>query len=240
METSDSSRKEILNELMSTTPARIGVGRAGTRPLTATMLQLRLDHAAAVDAVYGEVSKSLLEEMGLFSVETKSESKEIYLKRPDQGRRLTEEGKLLISTRCSLEPEVQIVVSDGLSAAAIEANIRDVYPALIDSLRIHGLSWGTTFFVKNGRVACMDPIGEILRPQVLVLLIGERPGLVSARSMSAYMSYRPRMGMMESDRNVISNIHIAGTPPIEAGAHIGTVLKAMFDQQTSGTSLLTY
>jgi ethanolamine ammonia-lyase small subunit len=237
METSDSSGNEILADLMRSTPARIGVGRAGTRPPTATLLQLRLDHAAAVDAVYGEVSKSLLEEMGFLSVETMSESKEIYLKRPDLGRRLTEEGKLLISTRCSLEPEVQIVVSDGLSADAIEANIRDVYPALIDSLRIYGLSWGTTFFVKNGRVACMDPIGEILRPQVLVLLIGERPGLVSARSMSAYMCYRPRMGMMESDRNVISNIHIAGTPPIEAGAYIGTVLKAMLDQQTSGTGL---
>lgn len=238
MESSDSTRNEVLADLTRATPARIGVGRAGTRPTTAKMLQLRLDHAAAVDAVYSEVPNSLLDEMGFFTVETQCDSKEIYLKRPDQGRRLTEEGELLISSRCILEPEVQIVVSDGLSSAAIEANIRDVYPALLDSLRIYGLSWGTTFFVKNGRVACMDPIGKILRPQVIVLLIGERPGLVSARSMSAYMCYQPRMGMMESERNVISNIHIAGTPPIEAGAHIGTVLKAMLDQRTSGTNLV--
>jgi ethanolamine ammonia-lyase small subunit len=176
--------------------------------------------------------------MGFFLVNTMADSKETYLKRPDQGRKLTEAGRELISSRCVQEPEVQIVISDGLSVAAVEASVRDVYLVLLDSLRIHGLSWGTTLFVKNGRVACMDQVGDLLRPQVLVLLIGERPGLVSARSLSAYMGYSPRTGMMESDRNVISNIHAAGTPPIEAGAHIGSVLKAMLDQRTSGISLM--
>jgi len=224
--------------LLQSTPARIGVGRAGTRPTTKAMLQLRLDHAAAVDAVYGEVSPSLLEEMGFFSVASEADGKETYLRRPDLGRRLTVEAKAALRERCAEQPEVQIVVSDGLSADAIEANVRDVYPALLDSLRVQGLTWGTTFFVKNGRVAVMDQIGDILQPQVMVLLIGERPGLVSARSMSAYMCYRPRIGMLEADRNVISNIHAAGTPPLEAGAHIGTVLKAMLEQKTSGTRLI--
>ncbi|MEB3101615.1 ethanolamine ammonia-lyase subunit EutC [Ferviditalea candida] len=230
--------KEGLLELTASTPARIGVWRTGTRPLTSTQLKLRIDHAAAVDSVYGEVNRSLLDEMGLFTVETQFENTENYLKRPDKGRVLTEEGAALIRQKCAMRPQVQIVVSDGLSANAVEANLRDVYPALLDSLRSHGLSWGTPFFVKGGRVASMDHIGELLQPEALVLLIGERPGLVTSSSMSAYMCYRPRKGIVESDRTVISNIHRGGTPPIEAGAHIGTVLRAMIDQRASGVKLV--
>jgi ethanolamine ammonia-lyase small subunit len=86
----------------------------------------------------------------------------------------------------------------------------------------------------------MDHIGEILKPEVVVLLIGERPGLTTSQSMSAYMCYLPRRGVVESDRNVISNIHPLGASPIEAGAHIGTMLKLMLEQQTSGIHLLNY
>ncbi|RNB90730.1 ethanolamine ammonia-lyase subunit EutC [Brevibacillus fluminis] len=229
--------KEGLEELLASTPGRIGVWRTGTRPLTKTMLQLRVDHAAAVDAVYGEVSEGLLQEFRLFSVETTHENTETYLKRPDLGRIITEQGVSLIKERCKMKPQVQVVVSDGLSASAVEANLRDVYPALLDSLASYGLSVGTPFFVKGGRVACMDHIGEILQPDVFVLLIGERPGLVTANSMSAYMCYRPRRGTVESDRTVISNIHRGGTSPVEAGAHIGTVLKKMLEQQASGVKL---
>jgi ethanolamine ammonia-lyase small subunit len=228
---------EGIDELRKVTPARIGVWRTGTRPLTKTILKLQLDHAAAVDAVSGEVLDSLLKEFNLFTVETCYENKEVYLKRPDKGRVLTEEAVKTIQEKCVKKPQVQIVVSDGLSASAIKANLRDIYPALLDSLEVNGLTQGTPFFVKGGRVACMDHIGEILQPEVLVLLIGERPGLVSANSMSAYMCYRPRKGMVESERTVISNIHSGGTPPIEAGAHIGTVLRKMIDQKASGVHL---
>lgn len=226
-----------ISKLVHSTPARIGVWRAGTRPLTKTMLKLQFDHAAAIDAVGGEVLETCLHEFDLFTVETCYENKEVYLKRPDKGRVLTEAAVETIKERCQMRPQVQIIVSDGLSASAVEANLKDVYPALLDSLKINHLSCGTPFFVKGGRVACMDHIGEILHPEVLVLLIGERPGLVSASSMSAYMCYRPRKGMIESERTVISNIHPNGTPPIEAGAHIGTVLRKMLEQQTSGVKL---
>jgi ethanolamine ammonia-lyase small subunit len=230
-------RDEILEELIRSTPARIGVGRAGTRPLTSTLLKLRLDHAAAVDAVYGEVRRELLEEMKLFSVKTMCKDKEMYLKRPDLGRRLNPESEARVVAACEARPQVQIVVSGGLSAEAIEANIQDVYPALLDSLRSYKLTWGTSFFVENGRVALMDHIGELLGPEVLVMLIGERPGLVSPQSMSAYLCYRPRIGTVESDRNVLSNIHRNGTQPIEAGAHIGSLVHAMIEQGTSGLKL---
>ncbi|WP_066088407.1 ethanolamine ammonia-lyase subunit EutC [Neobacillus novalis] len=229
--------QEGVADLITSTPARIGVWRTGTRPLTKTMLKLQFDHAAAIDAVGGEVLENYLEEFALFTVETCYENKEVYLKRPDKGRVLTDAAVQTITERCHNRPQVQIVVSDGLSACAVETNLKDVYPALLDSLQLNNLTCGTPFFVKGGRVACMDHIGEILEPEVLVLLIGERPGLVSASSMSAYMCYRPRKGIVESDRNVISNIHPLGTPPVEAGAHIGTVLQKMLEQKASGVKL---
>ncbi|MEX2415050.1 MAG: ethanolamine ammonia-lyase subunit EutC [Paenibacillaceae bacterium] len=229
---------ENMAELQASTPARIGVWRAGTRPLTRTMLKFFLDHAAAVDSVNGEVSQELIDKFGLFTVETCIDNKEHYLKRPDKGRLINEQGVALIKERCIRKPQVQIVVSDGLSAGAIEANLADVLPSLLDSLKAQQLQAGKPFFVKGGRVACMDHIGELLEPEVLVILIGERPGLVSASSMSAYMCYRPRKGMVESQRTVISNIHRGGTPPVEAGAHIGTILKRMLEQKASGVNLM--
>lgn len=231
-------RERKWKEFLKSTPARIGVGRTGTRPLTKDMLKFRSDHAAAVDAVYGDVSQKLLDEFQWFTVDTCFESKEEYLKRPDKGRRISDSGVKTLEELASFHPQVQIVVSDGLSSAAIEENIRDIYPALIDSLKINGLTWGTTFFVRGGRVGCMNHIGDLLKPEVLVLFIGERPGLVSADSMSAYMCYQPRSGKTDSDRLVLSNIHRKGTPPVEAGAHIGTLIKKMLEQQVSGVNFV--
>lgn len=229
--------RDWLGVLKQVTPARIGVGRTGTRPRTKDFLSFRIDHAAAVDSVYGEVPERLLQELGLFTVRTCAETKEQYLKRPDLGRMLSAEGEALIRERCVQQPQVQVVISDGLSASAIEENILDVYPALLDSLDAYGLKTGTSFFVKGGRVACMDAIGELLKPEAFVLLIGERPGLVCASSLSAYMCYRPRKGTKEAERMVISNIHKRGTPPIEAAAHIGTLVSKMLEQKASGVHL---
>ncbi|MEW9671116.1 ethanolamine ammonia-lyase subunit EutC [Ammoniphilus sp. 3BR4] len=224
--------------LRRSTPARIGVGRTGTRPLTQTLLQFRADHAAAVDAVYGEVSLSLLEKHGLFTIETEYKTKSNYLNRPDDGRRFSAEALAHLSSVCVKKPQVQVVVSDGLSASAVEENLSDIYPALMDSLTVYGLTVGTPFFVKGGRVGCMDPIGDCLEPEVLVLLIGERPGLVTPSSLSAYMCYRPRAGRKDAERTVISNIHRKGTPAIEAGAYIGTLAMKMIEQQVSGVGLV--
>jgi ethanolamine ammonia-lyase small subunit len=227
-----------VEELTQSTPARIGLWRTGTRPLTKDLLRLRCDHAAAVDSIYGTVNQQVLDEFSLFTTYTQTEHKEDYLRRPDHGRLLTDESVMKIRQSCIHKPQVQIVVSDGLSANAIDANLSDVLPALLDSIQANGLTCGTSFFVARGRVACMDHIGDILQPETLVILIGERPGLVSSSSMSAYMCYRPQKGMLESNRNVISNIHRGGTPPIEAGAHIGTMLKQMLEQQASGVKLI--
>jgi ethanolamine ammonia-lyase small subunit len=228
----------IFERLAQQTPARIRVGRAGTRPLTEEILKLRLAHAQAIDSVYGEVSAATLDAFGLFAVNTMFGDKESYLKRPDKGRILTEEAGKEITERCAHKPQVQIVISDGLSAKAVDDNLPDILPALTDSLLINNLVSGTPFFVRGGRVGCMDDIGRLLEPEVLVLLIGERPGLAAAASMSAYMCYQPRPGKKDSDRMVISNIHRRGTPPVEAGAHIGTILRKMLEQQVSGVNLV--
>jgi ethanolamine ammonia-lyase small subunit len=230
--------KEQLATLMKQTPARIGTGRAGLRPKTDAWLTFRFDHAAAVDAVYGTVDEEVLKRMNLFSVTTQVDNKEEYILRPDLGRRLSEKSKQILRERCKSKPKVQIVVSDGLSSQAVEANAEDTYLALVQSLKTLGIETGTPFFVERGRVAVMDDIGEVLEPDVVVLLIGERPGLVSAESLSAYLCYKPRRGTVEADRMVISNIHAGGIPPVEAGAYLGSVIQKILKYEASGVSLV--
>ncbi|MGE7673620.1 ethanolamine ammonia-lyase subunit EutC [Lysinibacillus sp. NPDC094403] len=220
------------------TPARIGVGRAGTRPKTKTWLKFRLDHAAAVDAVYGEVTEGLLQKLDVFQVTTRVTDKEEYITRPDLGRRLSDESKALIQSKCVKNPKVQIIISNGLSASAIEENVQDVYLALQQSLSNLNIEIGTTFYIDKGRVALMDEIGELLQAEVIVYLIGERPGLVSAESMSAYICYQPRIGTVEADRMVVSNIHKGGIPPLEAGAYLGTVVQKILHYKASGVGLV--
>ena len=234
----DPNNKEELDALIAKTPARIGIGRSGTRPKTDSWLKFRFDHAAAVDAVYGEVSETLLKRLDLFKVKTKADDKEVYLRRPDYGRKLSDEAKRMIEAKCIKGPTVQIIISDGLSAKAIEENVEDVYLSFRQSLAAAKLDAGTPFYIEKGRVAVMDDIGEILRPEVIVLLIGERPGLVSAESLSAYICYKPCLGIIEAERMVISNIHKGGIPPVEAGAHLGTVIQKILKYQASGMSLV--
>lgn len=234
----DETESEQLYEMRKKTPSRIGVGRSGPRLRTNSWLKFRYDHAAAVDAVSGEVPDNILEQLQLFTVMTQAIDKDIYIRRPDYGRRLSEEGKRLIKEKCIRKPEVQIIVSDGLSSKAIEENVEDVYLSLEQSLVSMGYKLGTPFFIKRGRVAIMDEIGEILEPDVVILLIGERPGLVSAESLSAYLCYRPRIGTIEADRMVVSNIHKGGIPPVEAGSFIGTVIEKILRYKASGITLI--
>ncbi|MDQ0862029.1 ethanolamine ammonia-lyase subunit EutC [Bacillus sp. V2I10] len=233
-----SKEAKLAAELQMKTPARIAVGRAGSRPKTSTWLQFRFDHAAAVDAVYGEVSAELLKELDLFQVQTRVKDKEEYIRRPDLGRKLSDEAKEMIKKKCKSLPSVQIIVSNGLSAKAIEENAEDVYLSLVQSLGNLGIQTGTPFYVDKGRVALMDEIGEILQPDVVILLIGERPGLVSAESLSAYLCYKPRFGTIEADRMVVSNIHKGGIPPVEAGAYLGTLIQKILKYEASGVLLV--
>lgn len=219
------------------TPARIGISRAGTRYTTNTMLRFRADHASAVDAVYTDVSEEFLNANNLFTIQTKCHSKDEYMTRPDLGRRLSEESMAVLKEKAKKSPKIEIFVSDGLSSTAIEANVEDTLPAIINGLKSYGIEAGTPFFLKYGRVGAADEVSEVLDAEVTCVLIGERPGLATSESMSAYITYKGYVGIPESKRTVVSNIHKNGTPASEAGAHIAHIIKKILEAKASGQDL---
>lgn len=221
------------------TPARLGLWRSGPRYKTQPMLRFRADHAAAQDAVFSYVPDEVIEEMKLIPIETKCGDKDTYVTRPDLGRQFDEENTSIIKNKVTPNQKVQIIVGDGLSSAAIGANIKDILPSIKQGLKTHGLDFNDNevLFIKHARVPAMDKIGEITNADVICYLIGERPGLVTAESMSAYLAYKPTVGMPEARRTVISNIHKGGTPAVEAGAYIADLIKKMLDYKKSGIDL---
>jgi ethanolamine ammonia-lyase small subunit len=229
--------KEEYMRIKAKTDARLGVWRAGPRPLTRTTLRVRADNAAAMDAVFNDVHEEYLERNNLKTYQTKCDSKETYLTRPDLGRVFDDETAAKIKAECINDADVQIVVSDGLSSSAVEANIDAVLPAIFNGLKATGLKVGTPFFVKYGRVGAEDSVASILNAKVTVILLGERPGLATSSSLSAYIVYGGYPGIPEANRTVVSNIHKAGTPPVEAGAYIAELCKQIFDKKASGLDL---
>lgn len=228
-----------LRALMASTTARIGVGRAGPRYSTASLLLFQGDHAITQDALYRDVDQKLLDEFNLFTVQTKiTGGKQEYLLRPDLGRLLNDDAKRIINEKCQKNPNVQLVVGDGLSAAAIEANLRQIFPVIKQGVQAAGLTLGTPFFIKYARVGVMNDVGELIRPDVVILLIGERPGLGRAESMSAYMGYKPKYGDTDADRDVVCNIfENGGTNPLEAGAFVVQIAQKMRKHEASGVKL---
>ncbi len=219
------------------TPARIGLGRSGPRLKTQAWLRFLGDHAIARDAVFMDVSQEFLDKMSLIGIESAARDKEEFLTKPELGIQLSETGAELLQNKCEKNIQVQIVVVDGLSSAAIEANIPDVLPPLMQGLKAAGIKVGTPVFVKNGRVRIMDPVGMLLNAEVVVEFIGERPGLGTAESMSAYVIYKPSSETVEADRSMTSNIHKGGTPPAEAGAQLVDLIKQVLAAKASGIKL---
>jgi ethanolamine ammonia-lyase small subunit len=228
-----------LRALMDSTTARIGVGRAGPRYSTASLLLFQGDHAVTQDALYRDVDQKLLDQFNLFTVQTKiSGGKQEYLLRPDLGRLLNDDAKRIINEKCQKNVNIQLCVGDGLSAAAIEANLRQIFPVIKQGVQNAGLTFGTPFFIKYARVGVMNDVGELIKPDVVILLIGERPGLGRAESMSAYMGYKPKYGDTDADRDVVCNIfENGGTNPLEAGAFVVQLAQNMRKSQASGVKL---
>ena len=223
--------------LKERTPARLGSGRAGARYKTLTMLRFRADHAAAQDAVFSLLPDDFGEKNGLVSVQTRCKDKDEYLTRPDYGRCFDEENANKIRSAIQSNPTVQLVIGDGLSSAAISANAMDCAQAIRDGLKVRGIEMGKGIYVKFCRVGAGDAVGDITGCDVVCVLVGERPGLVTDKSMSAYITYKPHTGVSESSRTVVSNIHAQGTPAVEAGAYVSELIETILKKKVSGVGL---
>ena len=235
--TENPANREEFARLKAKTPARLGCGKAGPRYKTLTMLRFRADHAAAQDAVFSEVSEDYAKAHDMTPVQTCCGSKEEYLTRPDLGRKFDETNAKVIRGVISGSPKVLIVVGDGLSSAAIEANGADCKAAIEEGLKAQNIQVGPSLFVRYCRVGAGDAIGDITGCELVCMLVGERPGLVTDKSMSAYITYKPHTGVSESSRTVVSNIHSQGTPAVEAGAHIASLIATILEKKVSGVGL---
>ncbi|HEX3601573.1 MAG TPA: ethanolamine ammonia-lyase subunit EutC, partial [Lacipirellulaceae bacterium] len=234
---------ELARAIRERTPARIFAGRAGSSYPTAAQLDLREAHAAAADAVHHDLDLTaalgarFCESHKLFEISTIATSKAEFLLRPDLGRRLSGEACSIIKDRCRPNVDLQIAIGDGLSVAAVSSQVPQLLPLLVHTASRRGLHLGQPFAIRHCRVGVMNDIGELLSPMVTVLLIGERPGLATAESLSAYVAYKPDRAHSDADRNLVSNIHARGTPPLEASIRILDLVAAMMSHQISGTKL---
>jgi ethanolamine ammonia-lyase small subunit len=227
-----------LENLVASTSARIGVGRAGPRPRTRELLLFQADHAVTQDAIFGDVPTELLEQFNLFTVQTRVGDQDEYLLRPDLGRLLSDEARAELEQRCTKKPQVQIVVGDGLSAAAVSNNLAKIYPVIEQGLKSAGITTGTPFFVRYCRVGVMNDINAVIQADVVLLLIGERPGLGVADALSVYSGWRPEPGKTDAHRDVVCIItENGGTNPLEAGAFVVEHVRKVLENQASGIEL---
>ncbi len=222
MEYRDPSEMERMKK---TTPARIGIGHAGSRYTTEAALAFAEAHARANDAVLQEVPQEVLEELDVFEVRTKCRNKKEMLTRPDWGRILEEDARRTIAEKCRHHVDVQIYFGDGLCSPSVGANLPDLYPALKAELEANGITVGTPFFVRYCRVNTVRTVGPLLDATLTCVLLGERPGLLTSESMSAYMALHAGPDMSESDYTVVSNISRVGMPPVEAAAYIAELMQ---------------
>lgn len=234
---------EFIQQIRARTPARLLTGRAGAAYRTETQIQLREAHAAARDAVRTEFDieaqfgADFIRKWRLFEVSTAAASKNDYLLQPNLGRRFDETARAELKKRSSPGNDLQIAIGDGLSVTAAVTQVPKLLPGLVEAARARGWTVGQLFVIRHCRVGILNEIGELLEPRVAVLLIGERPGLATAESLSAYMAYRPRKTHSDADRNLISNIHARGVSPVDAADRILDLAASMMKARLSGTRL---
>jgi ethanolamine ammonia-lyase small subunit len=231
---------EIVRKVRARTPARLLAGRSGAAYRTNTQLELREAHAAARDALraelngFSEANHDFIGKWNLFEVCSRAANKDEYLLRPDLGRRLDDSSRAELSRRCSTGHDLQIVIGDGLSVTAVAIQVPRLLPLLCEGAKTRGWSVGEIFVIRYCRVGILNEIGELLDPKVAVLLIGERPGLATAESLSAYMAYRPKASDTDANRNLISNIHARGVSTEQAVSRILNLAASMIKTYQSG------
>jgi ethanolamine ammonia-lyase small subunit len=228
--------KALLERLKKSTIAQIGVGRAGVRLRTPVLLKFLADRAVAVEAVRSQLPADFAARIGAVKVHTEARDLDEFLLRPDLGRRLPEAALEAVRRGCKQGADVQVVVGDGLSAHAVALNAPPFLEALPRELERVGLSSGTPVLIERARMRTLSVVGEATAAKTGVILLGERPGLGTGDGMSAYLVFRPRREAVESDHEVVSNIHIRGIPPAEAAKKVASLLAEFVKTGASGVA----
>lgn len=237
----DINESDPLAQLKEFTAARIGIGRTGASIPLKQSLEFKLAHAHARDAVYSELDLDKLSEelkqfeLPVLQLHSQALYREQYLQRPDLGRQLNE-GSVEILASCN-DYDVVIIIADGLSANAVNSNAIGLLKTLIPQLQSAELKFAPICLVKQGRVAVADDIGMHLKAKLSLILIGERPGLSSADSVGAYITFNPRTGLTDESRNCISNIRPHGLSFRSASKKIFYLIQEAFRRQLSGVEL---
>jgi ethanolamine ammonia-lyase small subunit len=232
-----------LRDLRELTPARVGLGRTGASLPTEALLGFTLDHARARDAVHAAFDVSGLvaglRGLGLGPVEVLSQARNRrdYLRRPDLGRMLDPASRRRLESRDASSSQFAIVIGDGLSPAAVNVHAVEQVRHLMAQLASAGIEIGATVVASGARVALGDEIGAILSARMLLMLIGERPGLSAPDSLGGYLTFAPRIGRTDAERNCISNIHRAGLSYQEAAFKIAWLVREGLVRQVTGVAL---
>jgi ethanolamine ammonia-lyase small subunit len=230
-------------DLRELTPARVGLGCSGASLPTRALLEFTLDHARARDAVHAAFDSSALvaglADLGMQPVEVSSQARhrKDYLRRPDLGRMLDPASQRLLASRHDGSRRLAIVVGDGLSPTAVNAHAIKLIRSLIPRLAADGIEIGHAVVASGARVALGDEIGAILAARMIVMLIGERPGLSAPDSLGAYLTFAPRIGLTDAERNCVSNIHGAGLGYDEAALRIAWLVREGLARQITGVAL---
>jgi len=206
------------------THARIALGRVGNAVPTQELLKFRLAHSIARDSVWNELDEKQIATQAIL-IQSQCSSKKEFLVNPDKGRKLSPQSKKELKNWINQEqsPDCVLVLADGLSARALHENANAFLKEFVQDIKQSGLSLGPLVIARYARVALGDEVAEVLRARSVIMLIGERPGLASADSLSVYFTYEPKLGRKDSERNCISNIHQRGFSP-ESGAKMASYL----------------
>jgi ethanolamine ammonia-lyase small subunit len=232
-----------LSDLRELTPARVGLGRAGASMPTDALLAFTLDHARARDAVHGAFDTSGIVEgltgLGLAPalLSSQARNRRDYLRRPDLGRMLDPASRRVLADRGAIPCQLAIVIGDGLSPAAVNVHAVELVRTLEPRLKETGIEIGETVVASGARVALGDEIGAILGARMVLILIGERPGLSAPDSLGAYLTFAPRIGLTDAMRNCVSNIHGAGLSYDEAAFKIAWLVREGLLRQVTGVAL---
>ena len=232
-----------LTDLRDLTPARVGLGRAGASLPTEALLDFTLDHARARDAVHAAFDSpaivSGLHDLGLEAVEVRSRARNRadYLRRPDLGRMLDPASQPLLASQGGIACRLAIVIGDGLSPAAVNAHAIALIRSLVPRLLADGIEISRAVVAGGARVALGDEIGAVLGAGMMLMLIGERPGLSASDSLGAYVTFAPKPGRTDAERNCVSNIHGAGLGYDEAAFRIAWLIREGLARGVTGVAL---